>query len=192
MVFFSLEKLKQNYDVNTQWHAYELRPAGSPPIPPEYRARIEQSRPAFAQRMKQEHGVEIQPGPFGINSRPSLIVEKFAEAQGVGAAFHDAAQRAYWVEGRDLSKNEVLQDLMRQAGLEPNQLETALNDPHYEAEVDADIAQAREFGLEGVPALVFNNTYLITGAQPYAILVRAVEQILTENVGGRNEDQNKD
>ena len=180
MVFFSLEKLKQNYDVTMRWHSYELRPAGSPPISPEYMARIEQSRPVFAQRMKQEHGVDIQPGPFGINSRPALIVEKFAEVQGAGDAFHDAAQRAYWVEGRDLSSHTVLRQLLQQARLEPNQLDTALSDPRYEAEVDADIAQAREFGLEGVPALVFDDKYLITGAQPYATLARAVEQILTE------------
>ena len=93
---------------------------------------------------------------------------------------HDAAQRAYWVEGRDLSSHTVLRQLLQQAGLEPNQLDTALSDPHYEAEVDADIAQAREFGLEGVPAVVFDDKYLITGAQPYATLARAVEQILTE------------
>jgi predicted DsbA family dithiol-disulfide isomerase len=175
-----LEKLKQNYDVVTRWRSYELRPAGSPPISPEYRARIEQSRPVFAQSMKQEHGVDIWPGPFGIDSRPSLIVEKFAEAQGAGDAFHDAAQRAYWAEGRDLASHEVLGDLLRQAGLKPNQLEAALSDPRYEAAVDEDIALARDFGLEGVPALVFNDKYLITGAQPYAMLARAVEQILAE------------
>ena len=180
MVFFGLEKLKQNYDVNVSWHSYELRPTGSPPIPPEYLARIEQSRPAFVQRMQQEYGVEIKPGPFGINSRHSLIVEKYAEAQSAGSAFHDAAQRAYWVEGRDLSDHAVLRDLLEQAGLTPDQLDTALSDPRYEAEVDEDIAQAREFGLEGVPALVFNNKYLITGAQPYPMLARTVEQLLAE------------
>jgi predicted DsbA family dithiol-disulfide isomerase len=181
-----LEKLKQEYGVAVRWRSYELRPAGSPTISPEYRARIEQSRPIFAQRMKQEHGVEIHSGPFGINSRPSLIVEKFAEAHGVGDAYHDAAQRAYWVEGRDLSSHEVLGELLQQAGLEPNQLETALSDPRYEAEVDEDIAQAREFGLEGVPALVFNNKYLITGAQPYAMFAHAVEQIQAEEAKSKN------
>ena len=55
-----------------------------------------------------------------------------------------------------------------------------MSDPRYEAEVDEDIAQAREFGLEGVPALVFANKYLITGAQPYPMLAKAVEQVLAE------------
>ncbi|NJM42500.1 MAG: hypothetical protein HC853_18060 [Anaerolineae bacterium] len=70
------------------------------------------------------------------------------------------------------SHHQVLEEVLQQVGLEPHQLETALSDLRYEAEVDEDIAQACEFGLEGVPALVFNNNYLITGAQPYAMFAR--------------------
>ncbi len=178
-----MKELQHTYGVHIRWRSYELRPAGSPPIPPEYKARIEQARPVFASSMLAEHGVTINAGPFGINSRPALIAAKLAEAQGKGEAYHDATHRAYWVEGRDISNHEVLRELMKQIGLEPHQLEeleAALSDPHYEAEVDEDIAEAREFGLEGVPAMVFNNKYLITGAQPYAMLARAVEQIRAE------------
>jgi predicted DsbA family dithiol-disulfide isomerase len=69
---------------------------------------------------------------------------------------------------------------MEKAGLDPDQLDAALGDPAYEAAVDEDIELAREYGLNGVPALVFNNKYLISGSQPYEALARAVEQIQAE------------
>lgn len=149
-------------------------------MPPEYRQRIEQGRPALVARMKQDHGVDLKAGPLGINSRPSLILEKYAEAQGKGAAFHDVTQAAYWLEGRDISDAGELRALMQQADLDPAQYDAALSDPQYEAEVDADVAQAREYGLDGVPALVFNDKYLVMGAQPYPTLAAAVERVLAE------------
>jgi len=175
-----LEKLKQTHGVQIRWRSFELRPAGSPPISPEYLERIEQSRPMLQARMKADHGVELQSGPFGINSRPALILDKYAEAEGKGEAFHNVTQAAYWLEGLDISDHDVLKSLMNKAGLDPNQLDAVLSDPRYEAEVDEDIALASEYGLNGVPALVFNNKYVISGSQPYEALAKAVEQIQAE------------
>jgi predicted DsbA family dithiol-disulfide isomerase len=175
-----LEKLQQTHDVQIRWRSFELRPAGSPPISPEYLERIKQGQPMLRARMKDDHNIELNSGPFGINSRPALILDKYAEAEGKGEAFHNVTQAAYWLEAQDISSHAVLKGLMEKAGLDPNQLDAVLSDPRYEAEVDEDIALAREYGLNGVPALVFNNKYLVSGAQPYAMLARAVEQIQAE------------
>ena len=177
-----MKKLKETYgdDIAISWRSYELRPVGSPPIPEDYRKRIEEGRPTLYARMKQDHGVDLEAGPFGINSRPSLLVEKYAEAQDKGAAFHDVTQAAYWLEGRDISDHIELRMLMQQAGLDPTQLDSALSDSQYMEEVDFDIAQAREYGLDGVPALVFNDKYLVMGAQPYQTLANAVEKLRIE------------
>ncbi len=178
-----MKKLKESYgdEIAIRWRSYELRPAGSPPIPEDYRRRIEQNRPVLNARMKQDHGVDLHSGPFGINSRPSLIIEKYAEAQGAGDAFHDVTQAAYWLEGRDISQADELRKLMQQAGLDPAQFDGAIIDPSYDEEVSFDVAQAREYGLDGVPALVFNDKYLVMGAQPYQTLANAVEKLRIEN-----------
>jgi predicted DsbA family dithiol-disulfide isomerase len=176
MIFFGLKKARQNYDVAIRYRAYELRPAGSPPIPPEYRARIEQARPVFAERMKKSFDVTINSGPFGIDSRPALIIDKFAETQGVGEAYHLAALEAYWQHGRDISDMAVLRDIAARTGLDPAGLDAALQDDAYIAAVDADIEQAQDYGLSGVPALVLDSRYLVMGAQPYETLAKAVER----------------
>ncbi|MBX7213457.1 MAG: DsbA family protein [Thermoflexales bacterium] len=172
-----MKKLQGSHGVDVRWRSYELRPAGAPPMSPEHRARIEAGRPAFTERVRRDTGLTLKPGPFGISSRAALVLEKAAEARGAGEAFHDQAQNAYWLEGEDLSNPEVLRRLWATCGLPVVEFEAALADAGAVAAVDADVAQAAEYGLSGVPALVLNERYLVMGAQPYATLAAAVEKV---------------
>ena len=142
--------------------------------------RIEQSRPVFAQAMQREHGVSINPGPFGIDSRPALVMAKHAEANNAGEAYHSAVYEAYWVQGLDISSPQILKQIMLTIGLDPGELDAIMTNSDYQAQVQADVTQANEFGLGGVPALVFEEKYLISGAQPYPTLAKAVEKIIGE------------
>ncbi|MEL6309250.1 MAG: DsbA family protein, partial [Chloroflexota bacterium] len=54
---------------------------------------------------------------------------------------------------------------------------SALHDAELENAVDADVEAARLRQIQGVPALVFEDKFLIPGAQPYDELVRFVEQM---------------
>jgi predicted DsbA family dithiol-disulfide isomerase len=175
-----LEKLEQQYDVAIQWHSFELRPAGSPPMSPQRRAQIEASRPMFQKRAREQYGLEVNSGPFGINSRPALILEKYAESQGKGDAFHKAVMHAYWQESRSIDDPTVLKELAEQVGLNTENLDDILADPTFDAQVSADVELAHEYGLNAVPALVFADRYLVMGAQPYEVLKQAVGKIQEE------------
>jgi predicted DsbA family dithiol-disulfide isomerase len=172
-----LEKLKQTHNVQIQWRSFELRPAGGPPISPEYRARIEAGRPQMVRMARERYGLEINSGPFGIDSRPALIGAKFAEAQGAGEAYHDAVFRAYWQDAKNIEDLGVLAEVATAVGLDRDQFLAALNDPAYQNAMMADVQQAFQYGLSGVPALVYNNKYLVTGAQPYELLVEVAEKV---------------
>jgi predicted DsbA family dithiol-disulfide isomerase len=172
--------LKEKYHAEIRWHSYELRPAGSPPVSPAYRARIEAMRPQMEAMARDRYGLEINAGPFGISSRPALIGAKFAEAQGQGEAYHDAVFCAYWQEARDIADLDVLGDMATAVNLNKTEFLAALNDPVYEQQVTADIEQAFRFGLSGVPALVFNQKYLVVGAQPLPTLEEVAEKALEE------------
>ncbi|GAC1393165.1 MAG: hypothetical protein NVSMB38_20000 [Ktedonobacteraceae bacterium] len=74
----------------------------------------------------------------------------------------------------------VLKEIAGNVGLNVEQFETALQDPHFDAKVSADIELAHEYGLTGVPALVFENKYLVSGAQPYDTPRRVVEKVREE------------
>jgi predicted DsbA family dithiol-disulfide isomerase len=172
----SLERLKDSHAVDVHWRSFELRPAGTA-LPPGYRERILAARPRLEELAKVQYGLDINSGPFGINSRSALLGAKFAEAKGLGDAYHKAVFDAYWQKGQSIEDPAVLREIAGQVGLDPDDFDAALKDPRYDAEVAADIAQAQAHGLHGVPALVFDNKYLVSGAQPYDVLTRIVEQI---------------
>lgn len=149
-------------------------------MPPEYRARIEAGRPQLEAMARQRYGLELNVGPFGINSRPALVGAKFAEAHGLGEAYHDAVLRAYWQDAKNIEDLDVLAGLATAVTLNRDQFLAALDDPHYQNAMLADVQQAFQYGLSGVPALVYNNKYLVSGAQPYELLVQVAEKAAEE------------
>ena len=149
-------------------------------MPAEYRQRIEQMRPQLEQTARERYNLILNAGPFGINSRPALIGAKFAEAQGVGEAYHDAVFRAYWQEARDIGETAVLTEIATPVGLDPAAFAEALDDPRWLTAVTDDVHLAHSMGLNGVPAMLFAEKYLVSGAQPYAALVRVLAQVEDE------------
>jgi predicted DsbA family dithiol-disulfide isomerase len=175
-----LAELERTQEINLQWHSYELRPKDGPPIAPEYRAKIEAGRPQLYATAREQYGVELNPGPFGVDSRPALTAVKVAEAEGKGNEFHQAVLDAYWLEAQNIEDVDVLAELAHSVGLDADTLRAALDEPQYAELVDEDINLARMYGLQGVPALVLDQKYLIPGAVPYPTLRQAVEQIQAE------------
>jgi predicted DsbA family dithiol-disulfide isomerase len=175
-----LEKLVDSHDVTVDWRSFELRPREAPPLPPEYKERIMAGRPRLYAIAKEQYGLDLNQGPWGIDSRPALIGAKYAEAQGVGPAYHDGVLHAYWHEAKNIAETDVLVAIAEAAGLERAAFVAALADPIWEEAVLGDVATAHSYGINGVPALVFDNKYLVSGAQPYAVLTQVVEQIRKE------------
>lgn len=177
LVSTSLERLQESHGVTIAWKAYELRPKGSPPMPESYKARIKSLEPQMKAMAKSQYGIEINQGKFGIDSRPALIGEKFAEQFDLGNAYHKAVFEAYWLEAKNIEDRDVLGGIAQEIGMNRDDFLTALDNSDLENLVDADIQQARDLELRGVPALIFESKYYIPGAQPYEELVRFVEQM---------------
>jgi len=175
--------------VNITWRAFELRPKGAPPLPPEYHARIEAGRPRFAAMAREQYGLEINPGPFGIDSRPALIGEQYAKERGLGEAYHRAVAEAYWQHAQRIDDPHMLAEIAAAAGIEREAFLAALGSADLAAAVDADIAEARANDTTGVPALVFDDKYLVMGAQPYPVLEQVVQHCETE-ADGYSKEQN--
>jgi len=175
-----LEKLRENHDIAIHWRSFQLRPPGSPPIPPEYRARIEASRPQLQKRAREQYNLELNVGPFNVDSRPALTAEKFAESQGKGESFHNAVMQAYWQQARKIDDRDILKEIAASVGLNTGDFASVLESPVFAAEVSSDINLAHQYGLDGVPALVFANKYLVMGAQPYDLLEKVVERVQAE------------
>lgn len=172
-----LATLQAEENVEVTWHSFELRPQGSPPMPPEYRARIEEGRPRLEQVAREAYGIELKNERLGIDSRPALIGAKYAESVGAGAAYHDRMMRAYWDEARDIADIDELVHIAEEVGLDGVAYRAALEDPAFISQVDADIRQAAASGISSVPAMVFAGKYLVSGAQPPEVLRQVTAKV---------------
>lgn len=157
-------------------------------MPPAYRARIEASRPQLYALARERYQRELNPGPFGIDSRSALTGAKFAEAMDRGLAYHEAVMHGYWRDGRNIGDRAVLAEIAVAVGLTREAYLAALEDPAYDAAVQADIDLAQRYGLSGVPALIFDERYLVSGAQPAEVLRQVVAEITTAR---RQEDPDR-
>ncbi|SEJ96137.1 Predicted dithiol-disulfide isomerase, DsbA family [Sphingobium sp. AP50] len=89
--------------------------------------------------------------------------------------------RAYFTGGRNVSDHAVLLDAVEQAGLGKKQALNILESDMFDAAVRDEEALWRSRGIDGVPAIVVNEKYLISGGQPPEAFEQALRQIATEN-----------
>jgi predicted DsbA family dithiol-disulfide isomerase len=110
------------------------------------------------------------------NSRLAQELGKWAETKGKGDEYHDAVFRAYFVDGKNIAKTDVLMGLVKAVGLPENKAREALQMRAFKESVDSDWDPAHRIGISAVPTFVFNHQTLV-GAQPYEVL----EQFLRNN-----------
>lgn len=89
----------------------------------------------------------------------------FAKAHGKQVEMVDRLFQAYFEDGKHVGQVSQLAALAAEVGLDADEATRALESGQLAAEVAADISQARDLGITGVPFFVFNEKYAISGAQ---------------------------
>jgi predicted DsbA family dithiol-disulfide isomerase len=110
------------------------------------------------------------------NSRTAQELGKWAESKGKGDKYHDAVFRAYFVDGNNIAKTDVLMGLVNAVGLPEIEAGESLQMRAFKESVDSDWELAGKMGISSVPTFVLNHQSVV-GAQPYEIL----EQLLLKN-----------
>ncbi len=83
---------------------------------------------------------------------------------------------AYFLRGESMGDHDVLAKAAVDAGLDPEHVDRVLASDEYVEEVQADIAQARAYGANGVPFFVVDQRYGISGAQPVEVFAQTLER----------------
>jgi len=179
-----LDSLRKTHSLKVEWRAFELRPSGAPPVPAEYRERIFAGWPRVQQLARERFGVEMKRAAFKDPGATFLahVGAKYALEHGQGEAYHHAVFVAHWQDERDIASVAVLTEIARGLGLDSAGFRAALDDPRYRARVEADKAWAARHGLNGVPASIFGNRYLVSGAQPVEVLREVAERCIAEGL----------
>ncbi|MFD0361367.1 DsbA family oxidoreductase [Nocardia sp. GCM10030253] len=101
-----------------------------------------------------------------------------ALAQGKQDELLDALYRANFAEQQSLfGSHERLVEIAVATGLDESDVRAVLADPDaYAAEVRADEQEAAQLGATGVPFFVIDRKFGVSGAQPPAVFVQALNQ----------------
>lgn len=103
------------------------------------------------------------------------VVAAGAEA-GLQNAVVERLFRAYFSEGRSVFDPASLVTLGVEAGMDETSLRDALLNGTYAPSVDADLDDARDIGITGVPFFVFDRRLAVSGAQSPDVFVQALTQ----------------
>jgi predicted DsbA family dithiol-disulfide isomerase len=104
----------------------------------------------------------------------------FAKARGRQLELKERLLRAYFTEGANLADVEVLASLAAEVGLDREDVLHSLAEQEYLAAVQADIAQAGAYGINGVPFFVLDGQYGVSGAQEASAFAEVLQHVLTQ------------
>ncbi len=104
----------------------------------------------------------------------------FAKQHGKQLELTERLLKAYFVEGRHVGRAEDLADLAQEVGLDRAAALEALESNTYLDAVQADIEQARAYGINGVPFYVVDGRYGVSGAQDAATFTQVLEKVAAE------------
>ena len=174
-----------------RWHPFELNPQ-MPPEGQDLAEHIAEKYGASAQQSSENRERLTQIGQeLGFDfrfSETSRIVNSFAahqlldwaETLGKQHALKRALFDAYFTYGQDVSDSGVLADIASSAGLDRDAAAAILASGSH-----ADATRERQAfwtsrGISGVPAMVFDGRYLLTGAQGVETYTQMLQKVLAE------------
>lgn len=107
----------------------------------------------------------------------------YAKAQGKQLELKERLLQAYFLNGEHVGRIQDLADIAASIGLDRDEVVRVLETRQYLPDVKADMAQARAYGINGVPFYVIDGRYGVSGAQETATFANVLEQVRAEKDG---------
>jgi predicted DsbA family dithiol-disulfide isomerase len=173
-------------DVRVRWHPFQLNPQ----MPKEGTNRKEYRTAKFGS-WERSLALDAQVAEAGRAEGIPLDYAKvmrtpntfdahrliwLADQEDIQDAVVEAVFRAYFTEGRDISRTAVLLDVVAEAGLDRKRAETFLNSEEGLAAIRAAEEQARRGGVQDVPYFLINGKLALSGAREPGAFLDAFEQ----------------
>lgn len=103
------------------------------------------------------------------NTRLAQELGLWAASKNRGSEFHEAAFKAYFVDGKNISDIAVLTQVAGSIGLPVEKAAEVLQTREFGGKVDADWELSAKKSISAVPTIIVNNDRLV-GAQTYETL----------------------
>lgn len=188
----ALAEFPHRGEVEIVWHSYQLDP-GAPTEPTETArdmlARKYGMSPADAAEaqgrviaLADEEGMAWKhERSLHLNTVDAHRLLHLAAEEGKQGETKEALLHAYFGEAENVADHAVLTRIAGEVGLDPARVAQVLDSFEFEADVEADIAQAAAYGATGVPFFVIDQRYGVAGAQPTEVFARVLDRAWSES-----------
>ncbi len=172
------ERLEREYDIEIRHAPYLLDPR----TPPEGKPRKPMTRPedppTEMELRAESLGIKFARGrTWTSNTLLSHEGLEFAHQHGKAGPYARAMFKAYFEDLADIGKQETVLDVAESVGLDRTALKEALDEGVFRQEVIDGISWAREIGISGVPAFIFEEKWLIPGAQDHEVFASILAKL---------------
>jgi len=108
-------------------------------------------------------------------------VAKWSNSFGLETEITDRFMKAYFTEGKNLADQKTLIELAKEIGLDAENTKRMLDSNDYSNQVNLEIQEAKQVGVQGVPFFVLNRKYGVSGAQQEEYFTQVLEQLWEED-----------
>ncbi|MBB5632238.1 putative DsbA family dithiol-disulfide isomerase [Cryobacterium mesophilum] len=178
-------------DVEVEYHSFELAP--DTPVdfggtPADYLAqRKGLPHDQVSQMLDRVTGIAASVGldydydsVHQTNTVKAHELIHYAKSKGRQLDMKERLLEAYFVKGEHVGRIDDLADIAAGIGFDRGDVVRALESNEFLPAVKADVAQAQEYGIQGVPFFVIDGKYGISGAQEAATFAAALQQVRDE------------
>ena len=111
---------------------------------------------------------------------PALKASKAAALQGrkKWRSFHLAVMKAFYTDGRDISRQDVLEQIAEEQELIMDEFVKEYKNLRWEKLVYEETNRAQEvFGIRSIPTVVVQNRFLVEGIVPLSHYKQVLEEV---------------
>jgi predicted DsbA family dithiol-disulfide isomerase len=146
------------------------------PLPAHVRARANDPDGPLNQRARRE-GLTIVRREIVPSTRRAHEAAEFARTRGKLSEIHAALLRRYWTQAQDLHDISILRAAGEEAGLDPDELQRAIEAGSFRPAVEASLREAHELGIRAVPTFIFDDRLAVQGAHELPAFRSVMQQL---------------
>lgn len=181
----------EGFNVDVEYHSFELSPDTSVDFdgtPADYLAKRKGlPMPQVEQMLERVTGIAASVGLEydydNIHQTNTVISHEllhFAKSKGRQLEMQERLLKAYFINGEHVGRIPDLVAIAVELGYDEVEVTEALESHRFLPDVKADVALAREYGIQGVPFFVIDGKYGVSGAQEAATFANVLAQVLSE------------
>lgn len=169
-----------DYDVNLIWKpvgGWNLR--SSPDRAKKKVPLARQDVARFARRLQ----IPLNPPPMETETTLAAKLSLLAEEKGVLREYIISVMDKEWAEGQNIGEQEILFSAGERAGLNRDDMQTALDNPDYMTRLEANVEEADEKGVIGVPTFLIGDQ-IFWGQDRIEFVLEELDRLTAEQNGG--------